>query len=446
MDFKSFSNKYTSSIHYDKRLFHEDIEGSIAHINMLSSQGIIDKEDKKIIVDGLKQIFSEIESGNFIWNEKLEDIHMNIESRLYEIIGNKAGKLHTGRSRNDQVATDLRLYVKKIVDLTIESIKNLQIAILNQAEKHVEVIMPGYTHLQHAQPVTLGHHLLAYYEMLNRDKERFKAVKEITDVLPLGSGALAGSSYPIDRKFVAEELGFSKVSNNSMDAVSDRDFVIEYIFSSSLCMAHLSRLAEEIIIWSSQEFGFIKLSSDHTTGSSMMPQKHNPDLAELARGRVGRVYGHLIGMLTTIKGLPLTYNRDLQEDKEGLFDTVDILNQTLFAFESMIMEATFDTERMLSATDEGQMLATDLADYLVGKGIPFREAHGIVLQLSNYASNRNSFSELTLEEFKNFSDKFDSDVMDITIESSVYARNSHGGTSPSEVRKAIQIARKKVDV
>jgi argininosuccinate lyase len=435
--------KYVASISFDRRLYRQDIEGSMAHVGMLAEKGIISKADAKTIIKGLASIWDEIEQGKFKFKTGLEDIHMNIEAALFEKIGDVAGKLHTARSRNDQIALDLRLFVMEEILETIVKIKALQAALVKLAESNKSVIMPGYTHLQQAQPVLLAHHLLAYFEMLQRDKERFLDCMERTCVLPLGSGALAGVPYRIDREFVAQEMGFIRVSANSLDAVSDRDFVIEYQAAAAITMMHLSRLAEELILWSSSEFGFIEMGEAFTTGSSIMPQKKNPDVAELARGKTGRVYGNLMGILTTMKSLPLAYNRDMQEDKEGLFDTVDTLKSSLEVFTRMVKTIKVNTERISQAMKTDYMLATDLADYLVKKGMPFREAHGVVARLSEYAMRKGkNFQELGRHEYRKFSALFGGDVYNITVESSVAARNVTGGTSPRQVGKALRRARK----
>jgi len=434
---------YVASIPFDRRLYHQDIEGSIAHARMLAKQGIIAEGEAETIIKGLNSIRKEIERGKFQFKTELEDIHMNIEAGLFEKIGDAAGKLHTARSRNDQVALDLRLFVKEEILKTIDKIEALQASLVELAEANKAVIMPGYTHLQQAQPVLLAHHLLAYFEMFERDKERFHDCLKRTDVLPLGSGALAGVPYPLDREFVARELGFSKVSTNSMDAVSDRDFVIEYAAVAAIVMMHLSRLAEELVLWSSSEFGFIEMGEAFTTGSSIMPQKKNPDVAELARGKTGRVYGNLMGIITTMKSLPLAYNRDMQEDKEGLFDTVDTLHSSLEVFAGTIKTIRVNTERISQAMKTDYILATDLADYLVKKGMPFREAHGVVAKLSEYAMSKGkNFRELGLKEYHEFSPLFSNDVYDITLESSVAARNVVGGTSPQQVGKALRRAKR----
>ena len=431
---------YTSSIHYDRRLYKEDIAGSIAHVRMLGRQGIITRKEAAAITDGLAVVREEIADDTFPWKQELEDLHMNIESRLHELIGETAGKLHTARSRNDQIATDMRLYVRGVATETVEHARNLQRALVAQAEQHVQTAMPGYTHVQRAQPVVLAHHLLAYVQMLDRDVERFNQTIARANVLPLGSGALAGSPYPLDRESVAVELGFDGITENSMDAVSDRDFVLDYLSAAATCMAHLSRLGEEFVLWSSEEFAFLRLAEVDTTGSSIMPQKRNPDLAELARGRTGRVYGHLMAMLTMIKGLPLTYNRDLQEDKEALFDTVDTLLPTLAAFTRMVDGASFNVERMAQAADGGgYSLATELADYLARKGVPFRQAHVIVTDLTHYAGESGKrFDEMTLEEYRRFSRNFDKDILGITVATALATRDVPGGTAPSQVAAALK--------
>jgi len=442
-DTDKLAREYGASIPFDRRLYRQDIEGSIAHTRMLAKQGIIAGSEAVAIIKGLQSIRKEIERGKFQFKIELEDIHMNIEARLFEKIGNAAGTLHTARSRNDQMALDLRLFVKEETGKTVDKIKALQTTLVKLAEANKAVIMPGYTHLQQAQPVLLAHHLLAYFEMLQRDRERFEDCLGRTDVLPLGSGALAGVPYPIDRKFVARKLGFSKVSSNSLDAVSDRDFVIEYEAAATITMMHLSRLAEELILWSSSEFGFIEIGEDFTTGSSIMPQKKNPDVAELARGKTGRVYGNLTGILTTMKSLPLAYNRDMQEDKEGLFDTVDTLHTSLEVFAAMMKTLKINTERIAQAMKTDYILATDLADYLVKKGMPFREAHGVVTKLSEYAIRKGkNFQELGRNEYRKFSPLFGGDVYKITLESSVAARNEAGGTSPQQVGKALRKAKR----
>ena len=435
-------SSYTVSIHYDQRLYRQDIAGSIAHARMLGRQGIIPAEDAETIVSGLMTVQREIESGSFPWDPSLEDLHMNIERRLTQLVGPVGGRLHTGRSRNDQIALDMRLYTREAIQETVNEIGKLQGALLDLAEKHRDVMMPGYTHLQRAQPVLVAHHLLAYFHMLQRDAGRFRDCHDRSNVLPLGSGALAGVPYPTDREFLADELGFRVVSPNSMDAVSDRDFLLEYQAAASVCMMHLSRLSEEIVIWSSREFDFVRLSDDFTTGSSIMPQKRNPDFAELARGKTGRVYGHLMALLTLMKGLPLTYNRDLQEDKEGFFDTVDTLLATLRVFQGMLGGMEFNVAEVTRVAGESYMLATDMADYLVGKGVPFREAHGIMRRLCAFCeSEGRDLGELTLEDYHGFSEQFDRDVYEITALASVSARDNPGGTAPQRVSDGLQLAR-----
>ena len=428
------NSDYTVSIHYDRRLFRHDIAGSIAHARMLADTGTIPAEDADTIIDGLKQIETEIESGGFPWDPSLEDLHMNIESRLHQLIGPAAGRLHTGRSRNDQVATDMRLYTREAGRNTIRGLRQVQQALVSLGRRYRNALMPGYTHLQRAQPVLFAHHVLAYFQMLQRDVSRFEEAVNRCDVLPLGSGALAGVPYPSDREAVARELEFSQISPNSMDAVSDRDFVVDYLSAASLCMMHLSRLSEELVLWHSREFRFIRLEDEYTTGSSIMPQKRNPDFAELARGRTGRVYGHLMAMLTVLKGLPLTYNRDLQEDKEALFDTVDTLTSTLEVFGGMLPGLTLDEARVGSLAGESYMLATDLADYLVGKGVPFRRAHGIVRDLCGFCESQGKgLDELPLADYCRFSEMFGEDVFQITAQASVAARDNPGGTAPNRV-------------
>lgn len=437
--------EYTASIPFDWRLYPYDIAGSIAHARMLAKQDIISPKEAQIITEGLASIKQEIEQGKFQFDPELEDIHMSIEARLIEQAGDAGAKLHTARSRNDQVALDLRLFTKQAISDTLLGLKRFQQALIGLAEANKGVIMPGYTHLQPAQPVLLAHHLLAYFEMLQRDADRFNDCLRRTDVMPLGSGAIAGVAYNIDRDFLAQELGFSRLSRNSIDAVSDRDFVIEYQAAASLAMMHLSRLAEEIILWSSAEFDFIELDEAYATGSSIMPQKKNPDVAELVRGKTGRVYGKLIALLVTMKALPLSYNRDLQEDKEGLFDTVDTLLSTLAVFAGMIKTLSVKAENTEQAVKRGYILATDLADYLVAKGKPFRTAHDIVARLVSYAMDEGkSFSQLSLTEYQRFSPLFAEDVYSITVESSLAARDVIGGTAPGQVETALAAAKKLV--
>ena len=433
---------YAVSITYDRRLYRQDIAGSIAHARMLANQRIITPEEADAIVGGLGAIREEISGGTFPWRDELEDIHMNVERRLFEKIGDIAGKLHTARSRNDQVVLDIRLYTKETITQVLDAIRQLRESLVARAEANAGDVMPGYTHLQRAQPVLFGHHMLAYFEMLGRDRQRFQQAYQRADVLPLGSGALAGSPYPIDREFVARELGFGAISSNSMDAVADRDFILDFHSAASICAMHLSRLAEELILWSSDEFDFIRLDDEYTTGSSMMPQKRNPDFAEIARAKTGRLYGNLVGLLTVLKGLPLTYNRDLQEDKEGFFDTADSLLATLKVFSGMLAGLRVNSQQMRAAAQGGYALATDVADYLVKKGMPFREAHKVVAQLSDCAAKQDlRFHELPLDTYRRFSDLFEDDVLSITVDSAIAARDVPGGTALNRVNQSIAEAR-----
>ena len=446
MDIQKQILDYTVSLDYDRRLYHHDIKGSKAHARMLCKQGIISDDDATLICEGLGVIEREIDEDKFPWDVSLEDIHMNIESRLTQNIGAAGGRLHTGRSRNDQISLDLRMYTKDVIETTLSGIKKVQSALLELASANSNVIMPGYTHLQRAQPVLFAHHMLAYFRMFTRDGGRFKDCYARVDVMPLGSGALAGVPYPTDREFLATELGFSAVTNNSMDAVSDRDFLLEFQAAASICMMHFSRLSEEMVIWSSREFGFIKLDEGYTTGSSIMPQKRNPDFAELARGKTGRVYGNLFSLFTVLKGLPLTYNRDLQEDKEGFFDTVDTLLATLNVYEGMLGSLKVIGERMSEFANESYMLATDMADYLVSKEVPFREAHGIMRNLCDYCEDQGKeLKELSLSEYHAFSNVFEDDVYNITALSSVEARDNLGGTAPSQVEQELGEARRQME-
>jgi argininosuccinate lyase len=442
--FKAASH-YSVSIGYDRRLYPYDIAGSIAHARMLAKQNIITSAEGQALVQGLEAIRQQIEAGTFEWREELEDIHMNIERRLFDLEGEVARKLHTARSRNDQVTTAVRLFTRDAISEATAGLRKLQAALVAQAEQHRATLIPGYTHLQRAQPVLLAHHFLAYFEMFDRDAARLADCRRRVNVLPLGSGALAGVPYPIDRDAVAQELGFDSVSANSMDAVSDRDYVVEFISAAATCMMHCSRLAEELVIWSSPEFGFVRLAEEWTTGSSIMPQKRNPDFAELARGKTGRVYGSLMSVLTTLKGLPLTYNRDLQEDKEPLFDAADTLHGTLDVLRGMLESVTVDTDRVAAAASDSTLLATDLADYLVEKGISFREAHAIVGRLCQDAAGQSrALSELSVENFKSYSAAFDGGVLDITAASSVAARDVPGGTAPSQVKQALADAKRRM--
>ncbi len=417
------ASDFTVSLDIDRRMYREDIAGSIAHAEMLGKQGIVSGEDVEAIVGGLRRIREEIEAGEFVWKSELEDIHINVEARLYELIGDAAGRLHTARSRNDQVATDARLYVKRVTGECRALCRGLQRALLDRAEENVMTVVPGYTHLQRAQPVSFGHVLMAYYEMFGRDAEAFGSARDSADVLPLGSGALAGATYPLDREFVAERLGFSRVSGNSMDAVSDRDFILDFIFVAAKTMAHLSRLCEDIVIWSSEEFGFVRLIDAYSSGSSMMPQKRNPDYAELIRGKSGRVFGALVSALTTLKGLPLTYNRDLQEDKPPLMDAYDTVVGSLSAARGMIAEMTVCRDRMDTASQGEEILATDYADHLVrDRGLPFREAYvRVAAHTRGDSAGDVEFPEMSAAD-------------------SVAARDVAGGTAPGRVREAIMRA------
>lgn len=445
-DTDSKVQKYTESISYDQQLYRQDISASIAHAKMLASRQIITWEEAEKIAEALIAIKEKIDCGDFNFDPSVEDIHMNIETRLFEMVGDIAGKLHTARSRNDQVATDIRLYTKDAILGTVALLRAFQNVVLDLAEANIEVIVPGYTHMQRAQPILLAHHLLAYFEMAQRDVDRFEDCYKRTDVLPLGSGALAGVPYPIDRNLVMRQLGFESNSSNSMDAVSDRDFVIEYQAAASIAMMHFSRLAEEMVLWSSAEFGFVEIDDAYATSSSIMPQKKNPDVAELARGKTGRVYGNLLAILTTMKGLPLAYNRDMQEDKEGFFDTVDTLDSTIEVFIGMLKTIKFNADRTEKAAGENYTLATDIADYLAKKGMPFREAHGIVGKLVLLAiSKEKDLSELPLSDYQNLSPHFEEDVYSISIQSSIAARDVPGGTAPKQVERALRKARRKMN-
>ena len=425
---------FNASIDFDKRLYHEDIRGSIAHAGMLAKCGIIPAEDGEKIIAGLKDILADIEAGNFHFDVALEDIHMNVEARLTERIGSAGARLHTARSRNDQVALDMHMYMKREVAEIAELLLKFEEALLTVAKKHEKTLMPGYTHLQRAQPITFAHHMLAYFNMLQRDFRRLLGVWEGADMMPLGAGAIAGTTFPIDRFMVAEELNFGTVYPNSMDAVSDRDYIIEFLSFASTLMMHMSRLSEEICLWSSTEFGFVELDDAFATGSSMMPQKKNPDISELVRGKTGRVYGHLMAMLTTAKGLPLTYNKDLQEDKEGFFDAIDTVKFTLAVYRDMILTMTVNVDKMAQAVSKDFSNATDLADYLVRKGLPFRQAHEVVGKCVAYAIHQGKFlPEISLEEYKQFSDLFESDLLvALKPEHCVEARKCYGGPAFSE--------------
>jgi len=433
--------RYTSSVFFDKRLAQADIAGSLAHADMLAAQKIISAQDLADIQRGMAQIQGEIEAGSFEWKLALEDVHLNIEARLTQLVGDAGKRLHTGRSRNDQVATDVRLWLRGEIDLIDGLLADLQKALLKIAEENVDAILPGFTHLQVAQPVSFGHHMLAYVEMFARDAERLADVRKRVNRLPLGAAALAGTTYPLDRERVARTLGMEGVCQNSLDAVSDRDFAIEFAAAASLCMVHISRFSEELILWMSQNFGFIQIADRFTTGSSIMPQKKNPDVPELARGKTGRVVGHLMGLITLMKGQPLAYNKDNQEDKEPLFDTVDTLKDTLRIFAEMVGGITVKREAMEAAALKGYATATDLADYLVKKGLPFRDAHETVAHAVKAAvSHSVDLSELPLKVLQEFNPAIGKDVYDVlSLRGSLNARNTLGGTAPAQVQA--QIAR-----
>jgi argininosuccinate lyase len=431
---------FTESISFDHRLWRYDIEGSIAHAKMLCKQGIITKADSDKIINGLEMIAKEIGTGRFKFREDLEDIHMNIEAALIKKLGNVGGKLHTARSRNDQVALDLRLYLRAEIKEILSLIKKFQKTLLNMATNHLNSLMPGYTHLQRAQPVLFSHHLLAYVEMLQRDNERFKDALKRINLLPLGSCAIAGTALPIDRGYVAKLLDFKGISQNSIDAVSDRDFAIEFLSSAALLIMHLSRLAEELILWSTEEFRFIELPDAFTTGSSIMPQKKNPDVAELIRGKTGRVYGNLLSLLTVMKGIPLSYNRDLQEDKLPVFDTVETVKSCLIVLNEMLPSIKVNTKRMHETAGDAYSTATDIAEYLVKKGVPFRKAHKITGKIVLYCiKEKKQLRELSINELKKFSPLIKKDIYShIEAENSVKAKTSRGGTAPDEVRRQIR--------
>ncbi len=433
-------DKFNASISFDKRLFHEDIEGSIAHCKMLVKQNILSEEEGERIIKGLKKILKEIESGSFKFKEELEDIHMNIESRLTELIGDTGGKLHTARSRNDQVNLDIRLYLKRASKIILKILLELLETINKKAESDIDGYMPGFTHLQQAQPILISHYLLAYFEMFKRDYMRLKDFRKRLNECPLGAGALAGTTFPIDRFFTAKLLGFDSPTSNSIDTVADRDFIVEFISVASIAMMHLSRLAEEIIIWSTTQFKFVELSDGFCTGSSIMPQKKNPDIPELIRGKTGRIYGNLISILTVLKSLPLAYNKDLQEDKEPLFDTVDTLEGSLKITIAMIENMKFLKDNTYYWAGKGFSTATEIADYLANKGIPFRQAHKITGQIVKYCIDNNlDLFDLSFEDFKKFNNLFESDIMEtVKVESSVARRLSYGGTSEQCVKEQIE--------
>ena len=435
-------NDFQASIDFDKRMYNEDIAGSIAHATMLAKAGIISEQDREDIVNGLKDIYKKIEAGDFSFEVALEDIHMNIEKRLTDAIGEAGGRLHTARSRNDQVALDTHMFVRRQVIEVQKLILDMQAALVETARKYSDVIMPGYTHLQRAQPILFSHHMMAYFSMLKRDFDRFSGVYERCDIMPLGAGALAGTTFPIDRQFVAEQLNFDAVYSNSLDAVSDRDYIMEFLSAASILMIHLSRLSEETILWCSREFFFVELDDAHCTGSSMMPQKKNPDVSELVRGKTGRVMGHLMAMLTTVKGLPLAYNKDLQEDKEGIFDAIDTIKFSLAVYARILRGMKVRKDVMHRAVAEDFSNATDLADYLVKKGMPFRHAHAVSGKAVHYCIEQGKWlADMSMDEFKKLSELFEDDIYEaISPETCVKNRNSYGGTSYQQVEMQLGLA------
>jgi argininosuccinate lyase len=439
----AFVEAFTASVDFDRRLYRYDIQGSIAHATMLARQGILSQAEADQIVAGLTAVRHRIDAGDFVWSIPLEDVHMNVETALTQAIGEAGKRLHTGRSRNDQVATDVRLWLRDEIDTIREAISRFQGALLALAEREADTVMPGFTHLQVAQPITFGHHMMAWFEMLERDRARLADCRGRVNVMPLGAAALAGTTYAIDRQFTAELLGFDRPAENSLDAVSDRDFAIEFSAAAAILMMHLSRFSEELILWSSAQFAFVELSDSFCTGSSIMPQKKNPDVPELVRGKSGRIFGHLMGLLTLMKGQPLAYNKDNQEDKEPLFDTVDNVKGCLKVYADMMGHVTCRRERMRTAAAQGFSTATDLADYLVRKGIPFRDAHEIVGQaVALGVREGRDLSQLTIEELRGFSDRIDPGVYAVlTLDGSVAARDHLGGTAPAQVRAAIARAR-----
>jgi argininosuccinate lyase len=439
--------RFSESISFDRELYPQDIQGSIAHARMLGEKGIIPKEDAALIVEGLEKILVDLENGAQPWKEELEDVHMNIESLLASRIGKAAGRLHTARSRNDQIALDLKLYIRNTSELICEKVADLLGTILSRAEEQFGILLPGYTHMQRAQPVLLSHHLMAYFEMLRRDHGMFVSLTDNMDQSPLGSGALAGTGFPIDREMTASELGFENITRNSMDAVSDRDFAARFLFNTAMCQIHLSRMAEEIIIWSTSEFEFVTLPEEFSTGSSMMPQKKNPDSAELIRGKTGRAIGNLTSLLVVLKGLPLTYNRDLQEDKEPVFDSARTLLGSLEVMAGIIRGLTFESHSMMDAVKDDLLMATDLADYITRKGVPFREAHEITGKFVTVCVQQGcSLAELSLDVMRQQCDLIEEDVYDtLTAEDSTARRNNPGGTAPDRVRTAMEEAREWLD-
>ena len=444
----AFVEAFTASVEFDRRMYRQDIAGSKAHALMLQKTGVLTGSDCEAILKGLDTIIEEIESGAFEWSVSREDVHMNIEARLTELVGDAGKRLHTGRSRNDQVATDIRLYLREQINIIVSQLVKLQTGLLQLAEREADTIMPGFTHLQVAQPVTFGHHMMAWFEMLQRDATRMHDCYVRMNVSPLGAAALAGTSYPIDRHMTAAELGFAAPAANSLDAVSDRDFAIEFCAASAILMTHMSRMSEEMVMWSSAQFDFIELPDRYCTGSSIMPQKKNPDVPELVRGKTGRVNGNLVSLLTLMKSQPLAYNKDNQEDKEPLFDTIDTVIGSLRAFADMVPALVCKRDNMYNAAKQGFSTATDLADYLVRKGLPFRDAHEVVGKAVAYGvANSKDLSEMDIDELKGFSAMIDDDVFEVlSLEGSVAARNHIGGTAPDQVRKAIAEARQRLKV
>lgn len=440
------AEKFSASIDFDQRLYKEDIQGSIAHVTMLAEKGIILKKESDKIIKGLKQIKKEIESGKFPFREEFEDIHLNIEKRLIEKIGDVGGKIHTARSRNDQIALDMRLYLRGKINEIITLIKTISERLVELSDENIDAMIPLYTHIQRGQPVLLSHQLMALYEMLKRDRARYVDCLQRVNVMPLGAGAGAGTTFPIDRKLVAKLLGFPEVTKNSIDTVSDRDFIIEFISASSTLMMHLSRISEEFVLWSTKEFDFVDMGDEFTTGSSIMPQKRNPDMAELIRGKTGRVYGNLVAILTIMKGLPFSYNRDMQEDKEPMFDTVDTVKSCLEVLSEMLQVIVFKHENMKRALDEGFITATDVADYLSRKGMPFRQSHEVTGKIVGYAEEKGrELLNLHISEYQMFSNLFDEDLYDfITLNGSIESRKSYGGTAKKNVVKMIKLAKKEI--
>ena len=438
---------FNASISFDKRLYKEDIKGSIAHVTMLAAQGVLNRDEQQEIVKGLESILKDVESGKLEISEKYEDIHSFVEAILIKRIGDAGKKLHTGRSRNDQVALDMKLYIREEIDMMDLSLRALLETLLNLMEKHTDTVMPGFTHLQKAQPVTLAHHLGAYFEMFRRDRERLADTRCRMNLCPLGAGALAGTTYPLDREFTASLLGFAGATRNSMDSVSDRDYLIEFLSNLSMIMMHLSRFSEEIILWNSNEYGFVELDDTYATGSSIMPQKKNPDIAELVRGKTGRVYGALISLLTTMKGLPLAYNKDMQEDKEFSFDAIDTVKGCVLLFTGMLSTIQFKEENMAASARKGFTNATDAADYLVGKGVPFRDAHGIVGRLVlRCIEEGKAMDDLTMEEYRQESDAFGDDIYEaISMKTCVEKRLTKGGPAPEAVTEHIRACREYLD-